>query len=194
MNPDKSIKKAKENLFISSVILCVAGIVFMVFSGTMVNLIGWILGGVFCIIGAVKLIGYIRSQLLVSELIVSILCIAAGILLFLHPGWVMSLLSVIIGIYVLIEGVLKIKISVDAKRQAASGWWVLLAIAIVSIGIGILLVVNPFGISKAFMFVVGIALLLSGIQNIIHAIYTEKILKEMNRDIIDMDEYMENNK
>lgn len=194
MNPDKSIKKAKENLFISSVILCVAGIVFMVFSGTMVNLIGWILGGVFCTIGAVKLIGYIRSQLLVSELIVSILCIAAGILLFLHPGWVMSLLSVIIGIYVLIEGVLKIKISVDAKRQAASGWWVLLAIAIVSIGIGILLVVNPFGISKAFMFVVGIALLLSGIQNIIHAIYTEKILKEMNRDIIDMDEYMENNK
>lgn len=194
MNPDKSIKKAKENLFISSVILCVAGIVFMVFSGTMVNLIGWILGGVFCIIGAVKLIGYIRSQLLVSELIVSILCIAAGILLFLHPGWVMSLLSVIIGIYVLIEGVLKIKISVDAKRQAASGWWVLLAIAIVSIGIGILLVVNPFGISKAFMFVVGIALLLSGVQNIIHAIYTEKILKEMNRDIIDMDEYMENNK
>lgn len=194
MNPDKSIKKAKENLFISSVILCVAGIVFMVFSGTMVNLIGWILGGVFCIIGAVKLIGYIRSQLLVSELIVSIICVVAGVLLFLHPGWVMSLLSVIIGIYVLIEGILKIKISIDAKKQEAGSWWVLLAIAIVSIGIGILLVVNPFGISKAFMFMVGLALLLSGIQNIIHAIYTEKILKEMNRDIIDMDDYMEKNK
>ena len=62
MDPDKSIKKAKENLIISSVILCVTGIVFMVFSGTMVNLVGWILGSVFFVLGMVKLIGYIRSQ------------------------------------------------------------------------------------------------------------------------------------
>ena len=41
---------------------------------------------------------------------------------------------------------------------------------------------------------VGLALLLGGVQNIIHAVYTEKILNEMNRDIIDMDEYMEDNK
>lgn len=194
MSPDKSIKKAKENLIISSVILCITGLIFMIFSETMVNLIGWILGGVFCVIGVVKLIGYIRTQLQISELIISIISIAAGVLLFLHPGWVMSLLSVIIGIYVLLEGALKIKISIDAKKQEAASWWVLLVVALVSIGIGILLVFNPFGISKAFMFVVGLALLLSGAQNIIHAIYTEKVLNEMNQDIIDMDEYMENNK
>lgn len=194
MSPDKSIKKAKENLIISSIILCITGLIFMIFSETMVNLIGWILGSVLFIIGVVKLIGYIRTQLQISELIISIISIAAGVLLFLHPGWVMSLLSVIIGIYVLIEGALKIKISIDAKKQEAGSWWVLLVVALVSIGIGILLVFNPFGISKAFMFVVGLALLLSGAQNIIHAIYTEKVLNEMNQDIIDMDEYMENNK
>ena len=60
--------------------------------------------------------------------------------------------------------------------------------------ISIILIINPFGMSKAFMFVLGLALLLNGIENIIHAIYTEKILKEMNTEIIDMDEYVEQNK
>lgn len=194
MDPDKSIKKAKENLIISSVILCVTGIVFMVFPGTMVNLVGWILGSVFFVLGMVKLIGYIRSQLQTSDFVFSIICIIIGGLLFAHPGWVMSFLSIIIGIYVLAEGALKIKVSIDAKKQQARGWWALLIFALISVAIGILLVFKPFGVGKVFMFMVGLALLLGGVQNIIHAVYTEKILNEMNRDIIDMDEYMENNK
>lgn len=194
MDPDKSIKKAKENLIISSVILCVTGIVFMVFPGTMVNLVGWILGIVFFVLGMVKLIGYIRSQLLTSDLVFSIICIIIGGLLVAHPGWVMSFLSIIIGIYVLAEGALKIKVSIDAKKQQARGWWALLIFALVSVAIGVLLVFKPFGVGKVFMFMVGLALLLGGVQNIIHAVYTEKILNEMNRDIIDMDEYMEDNK
>ena len=194
MDPDKSIKKAKENLIISSVILCVTGIVFMVFSGTMVNLVGWILGSVFFVLGMVKLIGYIRSQLQTSDFVFSIICIIIGGLLFAHPGWAMSFWSIIIGIYVLAEGALKIKVSIDAKKQQARGWWALLIFALISVAIGILLVFKPFGVGKVFMFMVGLALLLGGVQNIIHAVYTEKILNEMNRDIIDMDEYMENNK
>ena len=167
MDPDKSIKKAKENLIISSVILCVTGIVFMVFPGTMVNLVGWILGIVFFVLGMVKLIGYIRSQLLTSDLVFSIICIIIGGLLFAHPGWVMSFLSIIIGIYVLAEGALKIKVSIDAKKQQARGWWALLIFALVSVAIGVLLVFKPFGVGKVFMFMVCLALLLGGVQNII---------------------------
>ena len=103
-------------------------------------------------------------------------------------------MSIIIGIYVLAEGALKIKVSIDAKKQQARGWWALLIFALISVAIGVLLVFKPFGVGKVFMFMVGLALLLGGVQNIIHAVYTEKILNEMNRDIIDMDEYMENNK
>lgn len=194
MNADKSIQQARTNLIVSSVILCIAGLVFMIFSGTVVNTIGWILGTIFCIIGIIYLIGYIRRQTRLSELFAGIISLVAGVLILIHPGWVMSLLSVIIGIYVLVEGALKTKISIDAKKQQAKGWWVLLVAALFSIAVGILLVFNPFGISKMFIFFVGLALLLNGVENIIHAVYTKKILSEISNEIIDMDEYMEQQK
>ena len=191
MKIDKSIQNARNNLVISSIILCITGLVFMIFSETMVNMIGWILGGILCIIGIVQMIGYIRSRTSVMPLLVSIISLVVGVLLFMHPGWVMSLLSVIIGIYILIEAALKIKVVVEAKKQAAKGWWVLLVVTLIGITMGILLIVNPFGISRAFMFVLGLAFLISGVLDLIQAIYTKKILKEMSQEIIDMEDFIE---
>lgn len=191
MNADKPIQQARNNLILSSVILCITGLVFMIFSGTVVNMIGWVLGGIFCVVGLIYLIGYIRRQMFLSELLFSIISLVAGILLLIHPGWIMSILSIIVGVYILIEGVLKLKIAIDAKKQQARGWWVLLVIALISIGISIVLIVNPFGISKIFIFLLGVALLLNGIENIIHAVYTKKILKDMSTEIIDMEDYIE---
>lgn len=191
MNADKPIQQARNNLILSSVILCITGLVFMIFSGTVVNMIGWVLGGIFCVVGLIYLIGYIRRQMFLSELLFSIISLVAGILLLIHPGWIMSILSIIVGVYILIEGVLKLKIAIDAKKQQARGWWGLLVIALISIGISIVLIVNPFGISKIFIFLLGVALLLNGIENIIHAVYTKKILKDMSTEIIDMEDYIE---
>lgn len=191
MKIDKSIQNARNNLVISSIILCITGLIFMIFSETMVNMIGWILGSILCIIGIVQMIGYIRSRTSVMPLLVSIISLVVGVLLFMHPGWVMSLLSVIIGIYILIEAALKIKVVVEAKKQAAKGWWVLLIVTLIGIAMGILLIVNPFGISRAFMFVLGLAFLISGVLDLIQAIYTKKILKEMSQEIIDMEDFIE---
>lgn len=191
MNVNKSIQQARNNLVVSSVILCITGLVFMIFSGTVVNIIGWVLGGIFCVIGIIYLIGYIRRQLMISELVFSIISLVIGVLFLIHPSWVMSFLSIIVGIYILIEGALKVKIAIDAKKQQVKGWWVLLVAALISIGISIVLICNPFGISKIFMFLLGLALLLNGIENIMHAVYTKKILQDMSTEIIDMEDFME---
>lgn len=191
MNTDKPIQQARNNLIASSIILCITGLVFMIFSGTVVNIIGWVLGSIFCVVGVIYLIGYIRRQLFLSELLFSIISIVAGVLLLIHPAWIMSFLSIIVGIYILIEGALKLKIAIDARKQQARGWWVLLVIALISIGISILLIFNPFGISKMFIFFLGLALLLNGIENIIHAIYTRKILQDISEDIIDMEDFID---
>ncbi|MCM1496133.1 MAG: DUF308 domain-containing protein [Bacteroides sp.] len=191
MRADKPIQQARNNLILSSVILCLTGLVFMIFSGTVVNIIGWVLGSIFCVVGLIYLIGYIRRQMFLSELFFGIISLVAGVLLLIHPGWIMSILSIIVGIYILIEGALKLKIALDARKQQARGWWVLLVIALISIGLSIVLIVNPFGISKIFIFLLGVALLLNGIENIIHAVYTKKILTDMSTEIIDMEDYVE---
>lgn len=191
MKVDKSIQTARNNLVISSVLLCITGLVFMIFSETMVNMLGWILGTILCIIGVIQLIGYIWSRTSPMTLLISIVSLVVGVLLFAHPGWVMTFLSVIIGIYILIEAVLKIKVVVEAQKQKVKGWWILLLVALIGIALGILLIVNPFGISKAFMFVLGVAFFINGIQDLIQAIYTKKILNEMSQEIIDMEDYIE---
>ena len=56
MEIETSIRSAKRSLILASVILCVTGLVFMIFSDVMVKMIGWILGAILCIIGIIQVV------------------------------------------------------------------------------------------------------------------------------------------
>jgi len=90
----------------------------------------------------------------------------------------MALVPVIMGIYFMIDGIMKIQTAVDAKRFGVRSWWLILVSAIVTGGIGILLLVNPFESAVALTVLLGITLLADGISNIWIAAYTVKAIKK----------------
>lgn len=109
-----------------------------------------------------------------------------------HPGAILSITWVLVGIYEIVESVFKIQTAMDARHYQLSGWGLLLFSAIVYLLFGIFLTFNPAKGGSLFVQVMGISLIFAGIENIIFTFYTSKRLKDIRNRLhdewIEMDE------
>ena len=54
-----------------------------------------------------------------------VIAILLGLVVIIHPGNIMALVPVIMGIYFMIDGIMKIQTAVDAKRFGVRSWVVI---------------------------------------------------------------------
>lgn len=84
----------------------------------------------------------------------------------LHPDGVVSFIHFIVGILALMDGLLKVQTTLDAKRFGLTEWWLIGVTALLTVLFGLLLVVNPFGSAVLLLRFMGITLLCEGILNL----------------------------
>ena len=80
----------------------------------------------------------------------------------------------LIGFMEIINGAMRIQTAFDARRFGISRWWIMLAVAVLSVGIGGFLLFNPIKSSETILVIVGVSLLISGILHVITALITVK--------------------
>ena len=126
------------------------------------------------------------------DLALGLFALLFGILFLTHPGAILSITWVLVGIYEIVESVFKIQTAMDARHYQLSGWGLLLFSAIVYLLFGIFLTFNPAKGGSLFVQVMGISLIFAGIENIIFTFYTSKRLKDIRNRLhdewIEMDE------
>ena len=148
------------------------------------------------VFGVSKIVGYFFN---VSyhigfqfDLALGLFALLFGILFLTHPGAILSITWVLVGIYEIVESVFKIQTAMDARHYQLSGWGLLLFSAIVYLLFGIFLTFNPAKGGSLFVQIMGISLIFAGIENIIFTFYTSKRLKDIRNRLhdewIEMDE------
>lgn len=183
------MKTAKIGYFVISALFCVLGVVLIAAPGTSAVWLGRLLGIGMIIFGAVKLVGYFSKDLFrlafQYDLAFGILLLALGIVTLARPNDTMRFLCVVFGIPVLADGLFKIQIALDARRFGIERWWLVLALAIFTCVIGLLLVIRPSEAVRALMVLMGISLILDGVLNMCVAWLCVKIVRNQRPDGID---------
>lgn len=183
----------KTGYIVVSVLFCVLGAVLLVMSERCVPWIGRALGIGMVVCGAIKLGGYFSKDLFrlafQYDLAFGSLLIAVGIIALCHPGEAMSFLCVMFGIPVLADGLFKIQIAVDARRFGIPQWWLVLALAVLTGVIGLLLVLRPTEGAQALVMLMGVSLLLDGALNLSVALCAVKVVRHQQPDIIETDDF-----
>jgi len=190
MRSIKTIRAAKLGYIIMSVLLCCIGIFLMVCPDISAKVICRLVGGMFAVLGAVKLVGYFSKDLyrlaFQFDLSLGTLLIAIGLVMFLHPaGFTMVLFSVI-GVLVMGDGLFKLQIALDTKRFGIGKWGLIACFAIMTGILGLLLLINPFKGVHIIMIIAGLSLLLAGAANLFVAIFTIKVAGDCRGDEIEM--------
>ncbi len=187
---------AKTGYIVMSVLLCIAGILFIALPELSAAVIGVSLGIAMLVFGVVKIIGYCSKDLyrlaFQYDLEFGILLLVIGVVVLFHPAHLMALICILIGIAVLLDGLFKIRIAMDSRRFGIQSWWVILALAIITGVVGIVLVFDSVNSARILTILLGISLLAEGILNLYTVISTVLIIKHQQPDIIDV-EYHEIN-
>lgn len=175
-------------IFISALITAI-GVVFILRPKVSIDVLGMVCGLVMLAFGVIKLVGYFSKDLyrlafqfdreFGAVLIIIGLCIAA------HPDRLMTFFCVLMGVFALADGFLKIRIASQAKDFGLSSWPAIAAFAILSCIAGVLLMFWPEESSVVMFVLFGICLVTEGILNICVALFTVKIVPNQQPDSID---------
>lgn len=168
----------------SAIIFILLGIMTLIFSELLAKSICIIIGAFALVYAAVKFIGIVKVKNALDgaidfdwsfDLISAIVALIAGLVLVMNPGWILSLLHLAIGILIIVDSVFKIRTALSAKEIGLTDWWIAFVIALATCMLGVFLIIDP--VDSIVMTVIGIALIVVGVQNLIEALLTNKIIK-----------------
>lgn len=190
------MRVAKIGYVAVSAALCVFGLMLILHPDISLGAFGAITGTAMIVFGVIKIVGYLSRDLyrlaFQYDLAFGILVIALGIMVILEPNNVIDSICIAVGTAFLMDGLLKIQISIDAKTFGIKPWWLILAAALLAVVIGILLVFRTAETARALMVLLGISLLADGVLNLVTVLSTVKIIRHQYPDnIIDGEFFVE---
>ena len=175
----KLVKQIKAVYAAVSGLLIVIGLCFIIWPGLSAAAVCTILGIIAILHGVVKLIGYFSNDLyrlaFQFDLAGGILTILVGGVLLLRPADLLVFLPVTIGIFILVDSVLRIQTAIDAKHFGMKKWWTILALSAGGAALGALLLLRPFASGLLLVRLTGAALALDGAENLLAGLYTIKV-------------------
>ena len=169
--------------YIGGIIAIIAGLFFVLYPEFASGFIGILFGIVLLVAGLSEVIGYLVTIKQFREenygkaagaeivLVYSLVIMAIGMVCVIKPDLVLQLMSTVLGIFFLIDGIVKFRREIFVFKFRSVNCWFILLMATLLVVAGILLLVNPFGATKNIIVFSGIAFIVSGVENIwIHMI------------------------
>ena len=177
------LKRIKADYLLSSLVCILLGIVFIVWRGAVLDVMGSIFAVVLIILGVIYLSSYFLEIITNGfSAIMGIIVLALGIWFLIQPDIVVSIIPILIGVVLIFHGVRGLMETLAAKKYGYSSWGVNMVLCIISIAFGIICVTNAFGIMEKATIVVGIILIYNGLSNIWIASRSSKAEKAYNKE------------
>ncbi|GFI62305.1 hypothetical protein IMSAG049_01487 [Clostridiales bacterium] len=177
------IKKALIAYVSFAFIFVVLGICFLAWPQTSILTICYILGAVTLAWGMIKISVFVKgkSKSFLSQfnLILGIFLAVTGALLIVFPKFIIPAIPIVIGIMITFDGFHKIKVGFEAKSMGHESWWLIEIVSLITIVFGVCLILNPFDATNAMVRLLGFALLVDGLQNIIVIINTFRLMSQI---------------
>ena len=169
-------KKLKWNLILMSILYLALGIFLLMVPGTALNIVCYALGGVVLACAAVQLVRYFvvergvfQSQL---TLISGLVCLGLGAFLIIRSDIVVRILPIVFGLFVIFDSLGRIQNALELRRCEYSSWKGFLLLAVLSIVLGIVMILDPFGTMETLVMAIGVILIIEGALNLLSALYT----------------------
>ena len=182
MRSTAPMRVAKIGYIVMSVVFCAVGLMFIFRSDVSAAFLGYLLGISMVVFGAIKIVGYFSKDLFrlafQYDLEFGVILIVLGVIVLARPLDVLNFIFIAAGIATLADSLFRIRIAMDAKRFGIESWWTILAIAVATGVIGIILIVRPWESAGVLTVLLGISLLAEGLLNLCVAISTVKIVKK----------------
>ena len=130
----------KLSFLLAAVLYVILGLVLLIWPGVSATVFCYAFGGILLIYGVVTIVSFFlrdsRQGSFVFELFLGIVAAALGLLFLLRPVIVASVLPVILGLFIVVDGLVNLKRALELRRMLYLRWTVPLALSAGSAGWG----------------------------------------------------------
>lgn len=157
--------------WLTGAVIILFGLALVIWPNITMGFLLNLLGGVLIAIGVFHIVRYFtsdhRAAMFNFDLGLGITLAFLGLLVILLKGFLLSIVPAILGCILLITGFVKIQAAFDFKRMQVQRWYLEMIAAGISLVLGMLIIFNPFGTGMLLTRMIGVAILIEGIQDII---------------------------
>ncbi len=165
--------------YIKGFFTILAGIVFILFPDAVSGVIGILFAIIIFVLGITgavdymisikefKAEGYGKSVGAEIVLVYSVIIMILGIIFFIRPDFVLSILALTVGVFFLIDGVVKLREASLVPQFRNILWWVTLVLSLGIFAAGIACIIDPFSGTRGIIIFSGITFIASGVETII---------------------------
>ena len=142
------------------------GLLFILTPQTSADVICYVAGILLLESGIAAVISYLASGRLFGSyaLVSGIVLLVCGVFCLLRPEIIQGLLTVLFGVFLVIDGMMTLQDGVDCARARLAGWWVPVLLGAVTIALGCVVL---FGKFDSIMLLAGISLIVDGVFDLI---------------------------
>lgn len=161
------LKKSSWTDIVLSLIFILFGALLISKPDSIISMISIILGGIFIVIGVLRVIDYISTDRKDNYLLaIAVVAIIAGIVIMFCSELILSAFRILIGIWIIYSGIMNLQTAIVWKDYKSRLWLTSVILSIVTIIAGIYVLVN----SGAILQTVGIIVVIYGIVDIIESV------------------------
>ncbi len=152
-------------------LLCVAlGVAILLWPDEARQIFCYAFGAVLILSGIFEVAAYLvgKSKGLLQKLMFvgGVVAAVIGVWVLFSPDKVLTLTVIVMGVVLLYHGVMDIKYAFDIKACDYNRWGAVMVLGLLTCGIGVLLLVNPFESVQVLFFIVAIGFLFDGLTGL----------------------------
>ena len=183
------LKRVYLASIIISILLFCFGLVLIFNSEGFIKSISTIMGIILLIIGILPVADFFRNRKDIDKtsgigLISGVFSIVCGLMFILNSSVLTVLIPVLVGVWMIINGVNKFRFSFELKDQNQSVWLVTFIFSIVIIVGGVLLILHPVRGGELVYETLGIIICIYAVLDIIECIFIKTKVKAITTEIV----------
>ena len=171
MNMKYRFQKFSKNNVLLSIVMIILGILLILWPGKTLEVAAKILSIALLAGGVICCFGWYRDRHVYggdyTTLAIGILCLVAGIVVFIAPRGVITLLPKIIGAAIAVNGVLNLAQSLEMRKMGGVSWIGPVVMAALTVVAGLFLVFFSFSAMKVAVMVIGGVIIYNGVSNLL---------------------------
>lgn len=179
-NLELRVKKMNLTSIIFSIIFILIGAFLLARPEDAIHLVSYALGIILLVWGVISVVQFFSNKESQSYLefgfIVGVFVLIFGIIILIKPDTIASIIPLLLGIWMLINGVTKLSYSLtlNKNRNAASS----IIISLIIVILGILLIFNPFAGAKKIVQILGIIIIIYSVLDLLECLAIKTVIKK----------------
>ena len=163
-----------------SVLMILIGLLLAIWPGHVMTTAMKILGIALLVGGGLLIYSWYNGRSQNSSVITlteGILLAVAGLVVLVAPRFLISIVPFAVGALITLNGIFNLAQAFDQRRENYSRWTVSLAMAILTVVLGVLILLNPFSTMEMLVVAIGVIIIYNGVSNLLIELGYRKIYK-----------------